>query len=145
MTIQILLIEDSAGDARLTEEAFRNANPDVRIQVACDGTTALAILAQDGTDASHSRPTLILLDLNLPGMDGREVLSRIKGDDRYRSIPTLILTTSAAETDIVNSYRLHANAYLTKPAHWDDFERLVRSINEFWLNKARLPPRQGEQ
>lgn len=140
MTISVLLVEDSPGDVRLTEEAFRDANPNVQLHIASDGVEAMAYLHREGSHLESPRPDLILLDLNLPRMDGREVLALIKADDSLRTIPTLILTTSEAEVDIANSYRLRANSYLTKPARWDAFENLVRSINEFWLTKAKLPP-----
>ena len=135
----VLLVEDSAGDVRLTEEAFRDANPAVRLHVASDGVEAMAFLTRQGPHAHAPRPDLILLDLNLPRMDGREVLSRIKADESLRTIPTIILTTSDAEADVAQSYRLQANCYLSKPVQLDAFEGLVKSINDFWLIKATLP------
>lgn len=138
--MDVLLIEDSPGDVRLTQEAFREANPAIRLHVASDGVEAMAFLQREGTHARSPRPDIILLDLNLPRMDGREVLARIKEDDKLKTIPVVILTTSDAEADITKSYQLKANCYLTKPVQLDQFESLVKSINEFWLTKARLPP-----
>jgi chemotaxis family two-component system response regulator Rcp1 len=139
MPIVVLLVEDSAGDVRLTQEAFRSANRAIHLHVAADGVEAMAFLRQEGTHLGAPRPDLILLDLNLPRMDGREVLARIKTDESLRTIPTVILTTSELEADIVKSYELQANAYLTKPAQWDAFDVLVKSINDFWLTNAKLP------
>lgn len=135
----LLLVEDSPGDVRLSREAFREINPALRLHVASDGVDAMAFLRREGKFASAPRPDLILLDLNLPRMDGREVLSRIKKDELLKTVPTIILTTSEDEIDIENSYMLHANGYLTKPTQWDAFEGLVRSINDFWLVRAQLP------
>jgi chemotaxis family two-component system response regulator Rcp1 len=137
--IQVLLIEDSPGDVRLTKEAFRDANPSVEVNVAYDGVEAMAILRKQGIHAQAPRPDLILLDLNLPKMDGREVLAHIKADESLKIIPTVILTTSEAEADVVTSYQLQANCYLRKPVQLEAFESLVKSINDFWLTKARLP------
>ena len=139
MPIEVLLVEDSPGDVRLTQEAFRVANSSVHINVASDGEEAMAFLKREGVHAEAPRPDLTLLDLNMPRMDGREVLARIKTDDNLKTIPTVILTTSLAEEDIVTSYRLHANCYFSKPVQLDDFEALVKCINDFWLNVARLP------
>jgi CheY-like chemotaxis protein len=137
--MDVLLVEDSPGDVRLTQEAFREANPAIRLHVASDGVEAMAFLQREGAHARSPRPDIILLDLNLPKMDGREVLARIKEDDKLKTIPVVILTTSDAEADITKSYQLQANCYLTKPVQLDQFESLVKSINEFWLTKARLP------
>ncbi len=134
-----MLVEDSPGDVRLTREAFNDANPLVDIMVAGDGIEAMAYLRREGANARAPRPDLILLDLNLPRMDGREVLAQIKGDASLRLIPTVILTTSDADADIVRSYQLQANSYLAKPVQLDAFETLVRGINDFWLNVAKLP------
>jgi chemotaxis family two-component system response regulator Rcp1 len=139
MPIQVLLVEDSPGDVRLTQEAFRDANKDIRLNVASDGMEAMAFLKRQGTFAGAPRPDLILLDLNLPKMDGRAVLAEIKADDSLKMIPTVILTTSDAEADIVASYRLQANSYLSKPVQLDAFEALVKSINDYWLTKVKLP------
>jgi two-component system, chemotaxis family, response regulator Rcp1 len=140
--IQVLLVEDSPGDVRLTQEAFRDANPSVALHVANDGVEAMAFLRHEGAHVHAPRPDLILLDLNLPKMDGREVLALIKGDDSLKTIPTVILTTSVAEADIVNSYQLRANCYLSKPVQLDAFEELVKSINDFWLKKVKLLPQE---
>jgi len=140
---QVLLVDDSPGDIRLTREAFRDANSSLILSVATDGVEAMAFLRREGAHVAAPRPDFILLDLNLPRMDGREVLEQIKKDDALRTIPTVILTTSDSEVDILRSYQLNANAYLKKPVTLEAFESLVRSINEFWLNKAMLPqPRQ---
>jgi CheY-like chemotaxis protein len=139
MPIHVLLVEDSPGDVRLTQEAFREANVTIKLHVALDGVEAMAFLRREGDHADAPRPDLILLDLNLPRMDGREVLALIKGDDNLRSIPTVILTTSEAEADIVKSYDLQANCYLSKPVQLDSFVGLVKSINDFWLTTAKLP------
>jgi chemotaxis family two-component system response regulator Rcp1 len=143
MLLHVLLVEDNPGDVRLTREAFRDANPTVHLHVACDGVEAMAFLRHEGAHVHAPCPDLILLDLNLPKMDGREVLLHIKEDEALKRIPTVILTTSDAEADILRSYDLHANCYLCKPVQLDKFESLVRSINDFWLTKAKLPqPRQ---
>jgi two-component system, chemotaxis family, response regulator Rcp1 len=139
MPVEVLLVEDSPGDVRLTQEAFRDANSSIHLSVAADGVEAMAFLKHEGMHANSPRPDLILLDLNLPKMDGREVLAHIKEDDDLKTIPTVILTTSDAESDIVKSYQLQANCYLTKPVQLDAFESLVKSINDFWLTKAKLP------
>ncbi len=137
--IEVLLIEDSPGDVRLTQEAFRSANPTIHLHVASDGAEAMAFLRRQGAHAEVPRPDLILLDLNLPKMDGREVLAQIKKDEGLKTIPTIILTTSDAEVDIAKSYQLQANCYLNKPVQLDQFENLVKSINAFWLVDAKLP------
>jgi chemotaxis family two-component system response regulator Rcp1 len=137
--VQVLLVEDSPGDVRLTQEAFRDANGSIKLHVATDGVEAMSFLRQQGANANAPRPDLILLDLNLPKMDGREVLGQIKADKNLRTIPTVILTTSEAEVDIVKSYQLQANCYISKPVQLDAFEGLVKSINDFWLTKVKLP------
>jgi two-component system, chemotaxis family, response regulator Rcp1 len=139
MPIEVLLVEDSPGDVRLTQEAFRDANKAIHLHVASDGVEAMAFLKREGVYARAPRPELILLDLNLPKMDGREVLALIKEDPNLKTIPTVILTTSEAEADIVKSYQLQANCYLSKPVQLDAFEALVKSINDFWLTKVKLP------
>ena len=141
MRLEVLLVEDSPGDVRLTVEAFRDANMAIQLHVVSDGVEAMAFLKQEGDHADAPRPDLILLDLNLPRMDGREVLARIKGDESLKTIPTVILTTSEAEADIVKSYQLRANCYLSKPVQLDAFESLVKSINDFWLTRVKLPRR----
>jgi len=138
---EILLVEDSPGDVRLTREAFRDAQAAVNLNVASDGVEAMAFLRQEGAHAGAPRPDFILLDLNLPRMDGREVLAQIKQDADLKSIPTIILTTSESEADIVRSYELQANAYLTKPVQLAAFESLVSSVGDFWVTKVRLPHR----
>src|SRR5680860_16086 len=135
----VLLVEDSPGDARLTQEAFRDANRSIVLLVASDGVEAMAFLRREGEHVQAHRPELILLDLNLPKMDGREVLALVKEDDSLKVIPTVILTTSEAEADIVKCYQLQANCYLTKPVQFDEFTSLVRSINDFWLTRVKLP------
>jgi CheY-like chemotaxis protein len=138
------LVEDSPGDVRLTREAFREANGAIHLNVAYDGVEAMAFLRKTGKHVNAPRPDLILLDLNLPKMDGREVLAHIKDDESLRLIPTVILTTSDAEADIAKSYQLQANCYLSKPVQLDAFESLVKSINDFWLVKVKLPPQQAK-
>ena len=139
LPLHVLLIEDSPGDVRLTQEAFRDANQSIQLHPVSDGVEAMAFLRRAGEHVHAPRPDMILLDLNLPKMDGREVLAQIKTDDSLKMIPTVILTSSDAEADIVKCYRLQANCYLSKPAQLDAFESLVRSINDFWLTKAQLP------
>jgi chemotaxis family two-component system response regulator Rcp1 len=139
MPIDVLLVEDSPGDVRLTQEAFREYGKPVRLHLAADGVEAMAFLRREGIYADAPRPDLILLDLNLPKLDGREVLALIKKDQSLKVIPTIILTTSDDEADVMISYQLQANCYLRKPAHWDAFDDLVRSINAFWLARAKLP------
>jgi CheY-like chemotaxis protein len=141
MSIEVLLVDDSPGDVRLTREAFHEANELIRLHLACDGIEAMAFLRHEAPHENAPRPDFILLDLNLPKMDGREVLSQIKNDEGLRTIPTIILTTSSAEEDIIRSYQLQANCYLSKPVRLDEFEAVVKSINDFWLTRAKLPPR----
>ena len=140
LPFEVLLVEDSPGDVRLTKEVFRDANRAVNLHVATDGVEAMDFLRREGKHDAAPRPDLILLDLNLPKMDGRAVLEQIKLDERLKTIPTVILTTSGAEADIVKSYQLQANCYLNKPVQLDEFETLVKSINDFWLTKVKLPP-----
>ena len=139
VAIEVLLVEDSPGDVRLTQEAFSDANTNIRLHIVFDGVEAMEFLRREGAYADAVRPDLILLDLNLPKMDGREVLAHIKDDEDLMTIPTVILTTSELEVDILKSYKLQANAYLTKPVQLPEFEGLVKSINDFWLLRARLP------
>ena len=141
--MDVLLVEDSPGDVRLTREAFREANGSVRLHVASDGVEAMAFLRRENEYRDSPRPDFILLDLNLPRMDGREVLAHIKADASLRMIPTVILTTSDADADVLRSYELNANAYLRKPVTLEAFENLVKSINDFWLTKVVLPVRQA--
>lgn len=137
--IEVLLVEDSPGDVRLTQEAFREANGSIHLHVVTDGVDAMTFLRREGLHISAPRPDFILLDLNLPKMDGREVLALIKDDANLKTIPTCILTTSEAEVDILKSYELQANCYLVKPVQLEEFENLVKSINDFWLTKVKLP------
>ena len=138
MPLHVLLVEDSPGDVRLTLETFRDANKAVRLHLAANGVEAMAFLRRQGPNALAPRPALILLDLNLPKMDGREVLAEVKGDIGLKTIPIVILTTSDTESDITRSYQLQANCYLTKPVRLEEFENLVRSVNDFWLTKVKL-------
>jgi chemotaxis family two-component system response regulator Rcp1 len=137
--IEVLLVEDSPGDVRLTREAFNDAKVHIKLHVVADGTEAMAFLAREGEYANVPRPDLILLDLNLPKKDGREVLEEIKQSPTLKSIPVVILTTSASEADILRSYRLHANCYITKPVSLDGFLNVVKSIDSFWLSVVQLP------
>jgi len=139
MPIEILLVEDSPGDVRLTREAFKDARVLVNLQVAVDGEEAMAFLKREGKHSSKPRPDIILLDLNLPKKDGRAVLAEIKEDPKLQTIPVVILTTSASEADVLKSYSLHANCYITKPVDLDGFLKVVKSIDGFWLSVVRLP------
>ena len=138
--IHILLVEDNAGDVRLTREALKEGKVGNSLTVAPDGVEALAILRQEGRYAGEARPDLILLDLNLPKKDGREVLAEIKDNPALKRIPVVVLTTSKAEEDILRTYDLHANCYITKPVDFEKFVAVVRSIDDFWLSVVRLPP-----
>ena len=138
--VDVLLVEDSPGDVRLTQEAFRAVNGAINLHVATDGMEAMAFLKHEGAYANAPRPDFILLDLNLPKLDGRHVLTRIKDDECLKTIPTVILTASDAEADILKCHQLGANCFLTKPVHLLDFESVVRSIIEFWLTRVHLPP-----
>jgi two-component system, chemotaxis family, response regulator Rcp1 len=137
--IDILLVEDNPGDARLTREALRDAKVRNNLHIVPDGVEALAFLRRQGRYAEVPAPDLILLDLNLPKKDGREVLEEIKREDGLRHIPVVVLTTSQAEKDILTSYRLQAAAYVTKPVDLDQFLDVVKSIEQFWLQVVRLP------
>jgi chemotaxis family two-component system response regulator Rcp1 len=137
--VQILLVEDNPGDVRLTREALKEAKFRNTLQVAGDGVEALAYLRQQGQYSGATRPHLIMLDLNLPRMDGREVLAAIKKDPDLRRIPVVVLSSSEAETDIARAYELHANAYVTKPVDIDHFLQVVKAIEEFWVEIVRLP------
>jgi CheY-like chemotaxis protein len=139
--IEILLVEDNPGDVRLTMEAWKEGKIRNNLHVAEDGVEALSFLRREGKHAQAARPHLILLDLNLPRKDGREVLAEIKDDPALKHIPVVILTTSKAEQDILKTYDLHANCYITKPLDMDQFIRVVRSIEDFWLSIVTLPPR----
>jgi len=136
--IEILLVEDNPGDVRLTKEALKDAKVRNNLRVAMDGVEALAFLRKQGKHAAAPRPDLILLDLNLPKKNGREVLEEIKQDSALQHIPVVILTTSQAEQDVLESYRLRANAYVTKPVDLEQFLKVVGSIEEFWLEIVKL-------
>ena len=137
--IEILLVEDSPGDVRLTREAFKDAKVHINLHVASDGAEAMDFLSRKGKHANAPRPDLILLDLNLPKKDGREVLEEIKVSPTLKSIPVVVLTTSASDADILRSYKLHANCYITKPVGLDGFLEVVKSIDNFWLTVVKLP------
>ena len=139
MPIEVLLVEDSPGDVRLTREAFKDAKMHINLNVVMDGAEAMAYLRNEGKYANSPRPDLILLDLNLPKKDGREVLAELKESLVLKSIPVVILTTSASETDIHGSYLHHANCYITKPVDLEGFLKVVRSIDSFWLSVVKLP------
>ena len=136
---EVLLVEDSPGDVRLTREAFKEGKVHINLRVAPDGAEAMAFLKREGKHAKAPRPDLILLDLNLPKKDGREVLAEIKQNPALKSIPIVILTTSKSEEDILRSYSLHANCYIPKPVTLDGFLTVVKSIEDFWLSVVELP------
>lgn len=140
LPVQILLIEDNPGDVRLTEEALRETGASLNLHVASDGAEAIAFLNREGRNINAPRPDLVLLDLYLPKVDGRMVLSHIKSDENLKTIPTVILTASASESDVVKSYRLHANCYLRKPHQWSEFKDLAKFIFDLWSRVATLPP-----
>ena len=139
--IEVLLVEDDPGDVLMTQEAFEEHKVRNRLTVVSDGAEALAYLRREGAYEGALRPDLILLDLNLPRRDGREVLEEVKKDDDLCRIPVVVLTTSAADEDILRSYQLHANAYVTKPVDFDRFIDVVRQIDEFFVSVVRLPGR----
>jgi chemotaxis family two-component system response regulator Rcp1 len=140
--IEILLVEDNPGDVRLTIEALKEGKVANQINVAVDGIDAMAFLRREGKYAHAPKPDLILLDLNLPKKNGREVLAEIKVDQHLKCIPVVILTSSQAERDIVMTYNLHANCYIKKPVDFDQFINVVKSIEDFWFNVVRLPPKE---
>ena len=140
-SIEILLVEDNPADVRLTQEALRDSKVANNLHTVGDGVEALRFLRREEEHAEAPRPDLILLDLNLPLMGGREVLERVKEDPDLRRIPVVVLTTSDAEQDIVRSYELHANAYIRKPVDFDQFTEVVRLIEDFWFTVVKLPPR----
>lgn len=139
--VEILLVEDDPGDVLMTREAFQDYKLRNQLHVVNDGAEALAFLRQEGEYADKPRPDLVLLDLNLPRMDGRQVLEAIKSDAELASIPVVVLTTSEAEEDVVGSYSLHANAYVTKPVDFERFIEVVRHIDDFFVTVVRLPRR----
>jgi two-component system, chemotaxis family, response regulator Rcp1 len=140
-SIDILLVEDNSGDIRLAQEALKETKMINRLFAVTDGRQALAFLRRQEEYAGVARPDLILLDLNLPKKDGREVLAEIKADPELKRIPVVILTSSAAEEDILKTYNLHANCFVTKPVDFDRFMEVVRSIENFWVSIVKLPPR----
>lgn len=137
--IEVLLVEDSPGDVRLTREALKDAKVHISLHVATDGIEAMAFLERTGSHVNAPRPDLILLDLNLPKKDGREVLKEIKESPSLRIIPVVILTTSSSDADVLQSYHLHANCYISKPVDLDGFLKVVQSIDNFWLSVVKLP------
>ena len=137
--VEILLVEDNPGDVRLTKEALKEGKVYNNLHWAKDGVEAMEFLRQEGKNAKAPRPDIILLDLNLPKKDGREVLASIKSDSRFKHIPVVILTTSEAEEDVLKSYELHANCYVTKPVDLDQFIGVIRNIEDFWLTVVTLP------
>ena len=138
--VEILLVEDNPADVRLTKEALKEGKVYSNLHWAKDGVEALEFLRRQGKHAGAPRPDIVLLDLNLPKKDGREVLSEIKQDEDLRAIPVVILTTSKAEEDVLRSYDLHANCYVTKPVDLEKFIVVIQSIDRFWLNVVTLPP-----
>jgi CheY-like chemotaxis protein len=141
--INILLAEDNPGDVRLTREAFKEGKIKNNLYVVGDGLEAMSFLRQEGAYHDVPIPDLILLDLNMPKMDGREVLEAVKTDPKLKQIPVIILTTSDAEIDILRSYELHANCYISKPVDLDKFIEVVKQIEEFWFSIVRLPPKRS--
>ncbi len=137
--VEILLVEDNPGDVRLTQEALKESKVTNNLSVAEDGVEALAFLKREGKYADAPRPDLLLLDLNLPKKDGRELLEEIKANENLRRIPVVVLTTSKAEEDIVRMYNQHANCYITKPIDFDQFIEVIKSIENFWLTIVKLP------
>ncbi|SFM95142.1 response regulator [Dokdonella immobilis] len=140
--VEILLVEDNAGDVRLTREALKEGRIRNRLHVVNDGEGALRFLRKQAEHADVPRPDLILLDLNLPRLDGREVLAEIKNDPSLKQIPVVVLTSSRAEKDLLSAYDQHANCFITKPVGFEDFMEVVRSIESFWLTIVILPPRE---
>ena len=139
--VEILLVEDNPGDVRLTQEALKESKMLNTLSVASDGIEALEFLRRQGKFTNANRPDLILLDLNLPRKDGREVLDEIKSDNDLKRIPVVVLTTSKAEEDVIRMYTQHANCYITKPIDFDQFILVIKSIEEFWLSIVKLPPK----
>ena len=140
---EILLVEDSPGDVRLTREALKDGKMHINLHVASDGIEAMAFLNREKEYSDVPRPDLILLDLNLPRKDGRQVLEEIKANPALMTIPLVILTTSASEEDVLRSYRLHANCYISKPVDLDGFLKVIKSIDNFWLSIVKLPRESG--
>lgn len=142
-SIDILLVEDNEGDAHLTREALKRAKVRNRVHTTCDGVEAMQFLRREPPFADAPRPDLVLLDLNLPNMDGREVLEAIKADPALRPIPIVVVTSSAAEQDILKSYDLNANCYVTKPVDLQQFLHVIGSVGDFWLDIVKLPPKEA--
>jgi two-component system response regulator len=140
--VEVLLVEDSPADVRLTQEALKEEKLFIRLNVVPDGVEAMAYLRREGKYANAARPDLILLDLNLPKKDGREVLKEIKSDQKLKVIPVVVLTISRTEEDVARSYDLHANCFITKPIDLNQFSRVVKTIQEFWLTIVKLPPKE---
>jgi len=144
-SIQVLLVEDNPGDVRLTKEALKEGKMLNRVTVVGDGVEALSFLRRQGKYADAGQPDLILLDLNLPKKDGRQVLAEIKADPGLKRIPVVVLTTSSAEEDILKTYDLHANCYVTKPVDLEQFMHVVKSIEDFWITVVKLPSEDAER
>ena len=139
MPIDILLVEDNEADIRLMREVVGEINPTARLHVVTDGAEAVEFLGYQGWYLAAPRPDVILLDLNLPKLHGREVLARVKANPHLQTIPVIVLTSSEAESDVVGCYKLMANSYLRKPGNWNDFEEMVKSLNNFWFTRVKLP------
>lgn len=137
--IEVLLVEDNPGDVRLMREALKDSKVHNNLHVVCDGDEAMSFLRHEGKHSRSPEPNLIMLDLNLPGKDGREVLDEIKNDPSLKHIPVVIVTTSSAEADILKSYSLHANCYVTKPVNLEQFIKVVHAIEDFWFTIVKLP------
>jgi two-component system response regulator len=137
--LEILLVEDNEGDIRLMREVLREINPTARLHVVTDGAEAMDFLGYQGRYIDARRPGVILLDLSLPKLHGREVLARVKANPHLQTIPVIVLTSSQAESDVINSYKLMASSYLRKPGNWNEFEEMVKSLNEFWFKRVKLP------
>jgi two-component system, chemotaxis family, response regulator Rcp1 len=142
MPIDILLVEDNEGDIRLMREVLGEINPTARLHVVTDGVEAMQFLGYQGSYLAAPRPDVIVLDLNLPKLHGREVLARVKANPHLQTIPVIVLTSSEAESDVESSYRLMANSYLRKPDNFDEFEQMARSLNGFWFTRVKLPKRE---
>jgi two-component system, chemotaxis family, response regulator Rcp1 len=140
--INVLLVEDNPGDVRLTQEAFRLVNVSIKLHLASNGVEAIEFLTRVGAHVGAPRPDLVILDLKLPKMGGHEVLARIKMDENLRTIPTIMLTNSEQEADVLTSYQLQANCHLRKPTHWDEFDSIIRCVNDFWLAKSKVRQRE---
>jgi len=139
--IELLIVDDNQADVRLMAEALKDARVQSRLTIARDGAEALAVLRREGSYSRVKYPDLVLLDLNLPKIDGREVLAEIKADSALKRIPVVVFTTSSAEDDIIQTYNLHANCYITKPVDLEQFVRMVRAIEDFWFTIVKLPPK----